>query len=376
MTEEQEALAKREKKKFKIPWGLVAFYGVCLLLGVLLGKMLDEKEFEDFFRNILPAVLFLVISMYLHFIIHEAGHMVLGWMTGYRFVSFRVGSFMWEKQKDGKIRFSRFSLAGTGGQCLMAPPDYNNGKFPYRLYNLGGGLANFILSGCCVLLMLLPVAEPVALFLNVSAFCGIGLGAVNLIPLKKFNNDGSNLVEIGKSPAAKRAFWLQMRINQETANGVRLKDMPAEWFESQTENRRNVMVTSIDVLAASRLMDGLQLNEAEKLMRSLMKEDCLAGVYKNLLVFELSFLEILKGEAGFYTEKTEDKQVAAFAKAMKNFPSILRWQYAKMKLLQKNETEAEKIKAAFEKMANTYPHPCEIEGEKEMMRLVDAVECS
>ncbi len=370
MKNESKQLADNKKKK-SFPWGIIIFYVACLLIGVLLGSVLEKEAFEEFGRIFLPAILFFIISYFLHIIVHEGGHMVFGLATGYRFVSFRVGSLMWEKKKDGQIRFSRFSLAGTGGQCLMAPPAYNDGHYPYRLYNLGGGLANFILSGICGLLLLLNLGEMTELYLAMMMVSGIVLGAMNLIPVKKVNNDGSNLVEIGKSEAARKAFWLQMRVNEEIARGVRMKDMPEEWFARLEENRKNIMVTSVDVLCCNRLMDQMALDEAKEKMLALLHENYLAGVYKNLLIFELSFLELLEGKAAEYTEETNQRQIAAFAKAMKNFPSILRWQYAKALLFDKNRDEAEKIKAAFDKMSKSYPHPCEIEGEKELMQLVD-----
>lgn len=40
------------------------------------------------------------------------------------------------------------TLAGTGGQCLMSPPEYNGGSYPYVWYNLGGVLVNFLLAAC------------------------------------------------------------------------------------------------------------------------------------------------------------------------------------------------------------------------------------
>ena len=95
------------KKRKRFPWGVVIFYGACLLIGILLGTVLDKEVFEEFSRAFLPAMLFFIIGYLLHIIVHEAGHMVCGLATGYRFVSFRVASLMWEKQKSGKIRFSR-----------------------------------------------------------------------------------------------------------------------------------------------------------------------------------------------------------------------------------------------------------------------------
>ena len=72
-----------------------------------------------------------------------------GLATGYRFVSFRIGSWMLQRE-HGKLRVRKFTLAGTGGQCLLAPP-LTDGKMPCVLYNLGGPLANLITALLCVL---------------------------------------------------------------------------------------------------------------------------------------------------------------------------------------------------------------------------------
>ena len=76
-------------------------------------------------------------------VIHEAGHLVFGLATGYRFNSYRIFNLMWLKE-DGKIRFRKLSVAGTGGQCLMNPPDLQDGKMPVMLYNFGGAILNLI----------------------------------------------------------------------------------------------------------------------------------------------------------------------------------------------------------------------------------------
>lgn len=359
------------EKKFKIPWGSILWFLSCMVIGGLIGILMAENKMDYSLVEVAVLTVSFVMSVLLHVLIHEAGHMVCGFMTGYRFVSYRIGSLMWEKQADGHIRLSRFSLAGTGGQCLMAPPDYDDGKFPYVLYNLGGGLANFVTAAVCGLLLLLPAPDYVFIFLWMMILVAVLLGGINLIPIRKLNNDGSNIVQIGKSPAARRAFWLQMRVNEETSKGVRLKDMPDAWFAPQVENRRNIMVTSIDVLAANRWMDCMQMDAAEEKMKMLMHENYLAAIYRNLLTFELSFIEMMKGEPGRYTEKTRDAQLQQFAKAMRKFPNILRWEYAKAKLMDQNDEKADKIRLEFEKMAVNYPHPCELVSEREWMDRAD-----
>ena len=48
------------------------------------------------------SMLWAFIGIFASVIIHESGHLVMGLRSGYDFVSFRIGSFVWIKQ-DGKL---------------------------------------------------------------------------------------------------------------------------------------------------------------------------------------------------------------------------------------------------------------------------------
>ena len=139
------------------------------------------------------------------------GEFMIKCMTGYKFSSFRIGSFMWLK----KLRFCRLSITGTGGHCLMVPPELKDGKMPFVLYNLGGSIINLLTAGLSALLyglyrdiLYLPV-----LFLILLIF-GIFFAALNGIPMRMGNvdNDGYNALSLGENPAALRAFWIQMKM--------------------------------------------------------------------------------------------------------------------------------------------------------------------
>ena len=99
--------------------------------------------------RIIVLLLIMYVAIFAQIIIHEAGHLIFGLVSGYQFSSFRIFSFMWVKE-NGRIRLRRLSVAGTGGQCLMAPPDMVDGKIPLVLYNLGGSLMNFISAIVCL----------------------------------------------------------------------------------------------------------------------------------------------------------------------------------------------------------------------------------
>ena len=230
---------KKEKKKFS--WQKLLAVVFPLLLGAACGVViavfllpeLDEgMSFGEYLFQFALLLAGMYLVMFLHIIVHEAGHLVFGLLTGYRFSSFRIGSFMLVKER-GQLRFKRMSLAGTGGQCLLCPPELQDGKIPYVLYNLGGSLLNLVLSLLCFLLYLLwrgvPYLSPLLLM---STVIGVFFALSNGIPLRMngVDNDGRNALSLGKDAEALRAFWVQMKINEQTASGLRLRDMPEEWF--------------------------------------------------------------------------------------------------------------------------------------------------
>ena len=59
-------------------------------------------EEMDSFLFILMCIVFIVINGTVQAFIHEGGHYIFGKLTGYKFVSFRVGTYMWFR-KNGEI---------------------------------------------------------------------------------------------------------------------------------------------------------------------------------------------------------------------------------------------------------------------------------
>ena len=117
-------------------------------------------------------------------------------------------------KKDGRLQFFRYQLAGTGGQCLLAPPPWREEGFPSLLYNLGGPAANLLSAALCGLgAWLCWQKAPLAAGLwGVWAMLGLYLGLVNGIPLKiqGMPNDGYNALCLRGDKAAQRAIWAQL----------------------------------------------------------------------------------------------------------------------------------------------------------------------
>ena len=364
-------MKKRRKYDLRNYIGVVFFMLMGFFCGITIVRLLGD-------RFSLPFLLLMLLAMYIaiffHLIVHEAGHLVFGLATGYRFCSFRIFNLMWIAQ-NGSLSFRRHSLAGTGGQCLMAPPDFENGRIPVFLYNLGGSLMNLIAS----LLFLLPclfLSPTSLLHTTCLIFCIVGVftAAMNGIPLRMgmVDNDGYNAFSLRHNPEAMQAFWLQMKIAEYTTQGLRLKDMPEEWFTLPTnEAMQNSLVAAQGVYVANRLMDIGEYEKASELTSRLLRDEIgMVDMYRHLLTCDYILLELLGEMRQDLLSSLQTPGFTQFVKQMKDNPAVLRTQYALTLLWEKDAQKAEAIYHQFEKRISTYPYAGEIESELELIALV------
>ena len=371
------------KKKKKIVWQQYIAMAFMMLIGAICGFIMVwsiDNFFADAplyqgFLSLIGLFLGMYVALFFHIIVHEAGHLVFGLMTGYQFCSFRIASFMWLKE-NGKLKLKRLTLAGTGGQCLMAPPDMKDGKMPFVLYNLGGSFINIIFGALFLVGYLLfsdiPFLSPLLL---VFAVVGLITAMMNGIPMRMgtVDNDGYNAFALSRNKETAKAFWVQLKIAEQNSKGVRLKDMPAEWFTVPAdEAMKNSMVATCCVFSCNRLMDEGKFEEADALMAHLLEiESGIVGLHRHLLICERIYVELIGENRSEVIKRMMTKEQQKFMKAMSRFPSILRTQYALALLFEKDAAKAEKIKIEFEKTAKSYPYPHEIDSEKELMRIAE-----
>lgn len=376
-------MADMNKKRRKIVWQQYIGMAFMMLIGAICGFIMvwyidNSSADTPLYQEILSlAGLFLgmYVALFFHMIVHEAGHLVFGLMTGYKFCSFRIASFMWLKE-NGKLKMKRLTLAGTGGQCLMTPPDMKDGKIPLVLYNLGGSFINIIIGALFLVGYLIfsdiPFLSPILL---IFAAVGFMIAMMNGIPMRMgtVDNDGYNAFALSKSKESVEAFWVQLKVAEQSSKGVRLKDMPAEWFAVPTdEAMKNSMVATRCVFTCNRLMDEEKFEEADALMAHLLEiESGIVGLHHDLLMCDRIYVELIGQNRTEVIASMMTKEQKKFMKAMKRFPSVLRTQYALAVLEEKNASKAETIKGDFDKAAKSYPYPHEIESERELMRIVD-----
>ncbi len=317
-------------------------------------------------------IIVIFLSMAVQIILHEVGHLIFGLIFGYKFRSFRIGSLTLIK-KDGKLTYKSVSIAGTGGQCLMAPPEDENADILW--YNLGGVILNTV-TAVIALILFFIFKDVMFLSESLLMFCMMGLvfALANGLPIKNslIENDGTNAMSCRKSPAAKKAFLSQMKMAALQHDGVRLKDMPPELFEAD-ENTINAsgLEASIAVFKCNRLMDEKQFDEAKKQIDKLIySENKVVGLHKNLLICDRIYLELITDGKTELIEKLLTKELKSFIKTMKKFPSVIRTEYALQKLFYKDDIKAEIQSRLFEKVALTYPYEAEIASERKLIEYV------
>lgn len=115
-------------------------------------RYLEKTFYPGHFSSGKAAAVTLILVVFLYYLAaftEELGRLLCGLLTGYKFSSFSFGRFTLAKQR-GKLRLCRTSSKKLN--CIMVPPPMENGRFPYKLYYLGGSIFNLLLAACAAFL--------------------------------------------------------------------------------------------------------------------------------------------------------------------------------------------------------------------------------
>lgn len=367
-----------KKQKKKNAGTIVVMLG-SLLTGGLFGFYMSSTAvqqgmgFGAYMWTLIWMALGLYVVVFAQIGLHELGHLLGGLLSGYGFSSFRLGSFMLLKE-NGKLRLRRFSIPGTGGQCLMIPPEPVDGKIPFTLYGLGGVIMNTVVTVIALLLWaVLDKGTMGSVLLLMTALFGAILALSNGLPIRMGNvdNDGCNVLTLKKHPKAMAHYIHQMQISDYLTKGVPVAQMPDEWFaKPELADMTDSMTATAGVFAANRLLEERRFAEAKDWMEQMLAADtAMTELHARLTVSDLIFCQLLNGES---PEKWLDKEQKQFMQVMKSNLSILRTEYAIALLLDKDTARADKLLTQFEKQAKRYPYPQEVQSERELIELVKA----
>lgn len=329
------------KKILKLLGGLLIGITVGLIIGALMAMLFTDTTFPEyvnkvksieFSESVLVAgvsILAFIVALVVLIPLHEAGHLVCGLLTGYRFVSFRIFNFTFIKS-GGKVRMKKFAIAGTGGQCLLDPPDLTYEKIPMGWYNAGGVLANIVALLVLLPLLWLDLPPLLSTAIFIIILVDVFMILMNGIPMHPagMGNDGYNMLLMRRSPESKRGIVVQLRSNAMIQNGVRPKDMPDEWFEvPEKVDYKNVFEVTIPLMAASRHIDEMEWSKARREMEILYSHrDEIMPLYVKEIDCEMIYLLLMAGEkerAAELLNKDLKKYIETYRKVMSSKERVL-----------------------------------------------------
>lgn len=321
--------------------------------GIALIKVLDAHSLI----KALYAMLWLFILFLPSIIIHEGGHYVMGRFTGYKFVSFRIGSNTWVKQ-DGKLVRRKFKLAGTGGQCLLMPPESDTPEnVPFFWYNFGGGFFNLLTALICIPIGLLInyfwVSAPFLMF----GIMGIMLGIMNLVPLSTtVSNDGMNILRMMRDKSLRTAFYNSMAVNGMQSEGAMLSDISERYFVLPEDASKDAVDMNM-LLNAQRLEERFQFREADEMLSRFINDGSKVQLYISEAKCERLFCRMAHGADKSEIESLYDKKVKDYVKLTEKFFVTRRKLLYLYDLLYKEDREAaEKEYQKAVDMKGSYPN--------------------
>jgi hypothetical protein len=340
-----------------------------------LTRLMDEQGFILFMASWLGAMLICVVAFFMQIIIHEAGHLVCGLLTGFRMVSFRIANIILVRHDQG-WQLGRFSIAGTGGQCLMEPKieDIKDAhQMPYAWYLAGGVIANMVVVILSIAILFMHVAGvAVSCLLVMLALSGAYLAITNGIPMKigGVANDGDNIRTLRHDTEARRLLWIQLKANALYTRGERLCDMPAEWFVVPVDaDAGNYLWATIIGLRSSREIEQLDFGAAYADLRRLRATGSrLLEVLQMETACELLLPAIMLHRQRYEIEAIMDQKTEQYARTYAHYMlSRAVTVYVIERFIKRDKAATEKALQQFEKMASRYPTKGEQRSCRELM---------
>lgn len=334
----------------------VAFGIICGIFGNNMIEYLEDNGISSPFSLLFILIVF-AISFCIVPIIHESGHLVMGLMSGYDFVSFRIGSYAIVKENN-KLKKKKFNIVGTGGQCILSykKVEYPE-KIPYFWYHFGGVFFNLLTTVICICMVL--CSKNVFANVGISVLAAISLitGITNIIPTKAtgIGSDGYNLMIFRKSAIDRIANYKIMLINSLQYQGIKLENMPKEIITFTKEEKACEFGMALSIIEANILMNQYDFKSAEIIYRSIVENENAYAVYQNECKCELMFCMIMNGYSTMEINEIYNDIKQYVITTGKTYIMRKRLMYAYHLIIEKNQEKATKEYNLAVQMKNTYP---------------------
>lgn len=354
----------------------VGVFIVVILVNYLESFTIGGTTTSEFALLLAGLVIVFYIASAMQMPLHELGHLIFGKFSGYKLLSFRIGSFMWIK-KNENLEFRRVRFADSGGQCLMVPTERLDNKIPYLLYNLGGIILNFLVALIAAgLAILFSDIKLLSLFFTLVTAFGVAYVVMNAIPIVvgKKHNDAYNIYTISKVKDGMRAYEIQLRISEQTVKGKRLKEMPGSWFEMPSQQAMsNGLIAVVGIFAYKRMLDLLEIEQADSAITKLLELDSITAEQRKFIIVDRVYCELVKDNRKPILEYLLEKKQTNFMDANKAELAIIRTNFAYELLSNKNFKLAKNFKKILEQVAENYPFPQQIDMERDLMTYAEEI---
>jgi hypothetical protein len=146
--------------------------------------------------------------------------------------------------------------------------------------------------------------------------------------IQGISNDAANVLSLRKHPEGKIGLKLQLSVNAQCQRGVRLKDMPEDWFIVDDDFRPSDTIDAgLATMTASRYIDIREFDKAYDIFNKIIAPESKAiGIYVKESMCEMVFLSLLKGDE----EKFNQLYTKQLEKYINQFKSIMS---SKMRIL-------------------------------------------
>lgn len=324
------------------------------------------------------AMALAVVAVFVQIIIHEMGHMIFGLLSGYRLVSFRVANLMIVRRDDG-FHFGRFSIAGTGGQCLMEPREQSLAdaeQMPYAWYLAGGVIGNAKIALVSLVLLCLQVTGPVlSCLLVMLALSGFYLAITNGVPMRVGGvaNDGDNIRRLGRSVRMRRLLWVQLKANALEVRGAGYADMPKEWFELEEDADANdYLYAAIIGMRSSRAIELHDFQSAYDDLMRLHRATGLIELLRRETDCELLLLVVLLHRPRWEVERLLSPELEQYIRIYSRYMiGRCLTLYVVERFIKRNAEAATQVAGDLRRMSSRYPS---LGGSRTTVEMLDYLE--
>jgi membrane-associated protease RseP (regulator of RpoE activity) len=220
----------RKKKLAGVLLGV--FVGICCS-AVMINASNHARAERNPAREYILLLFFLVLALTV--VVHESGHLLAGWMVGFRFNAIAIGPFS-ARMEYGRLKVQVRKALPAGGYAGMGVNQVRRLRRRLLAFIAGGPMAN-LLSAALIALFLaydplltswLSVAGDI--FWKISAMIGVA----NFLPFRlgMLYTDGARIVMLFTSRSRSQRWMSLMAVGSQSHAGVRPKSWRRTWLDA------------------------------------------------------------------------------------------------------------------------------------------------